>query len=183
MAREQNNNDRSENTLREARAALEANIFDLKKENESLKNENQFLNHAKIDNESMIKELSQRVDSLDRLNIANTNELNDLRNTVQKLTKDKHSTELKLAEAVVSVESQTKQLREKDNLISETQKLVEHKEAENNTLLERLKDCQGDKTKLDDKVNNSITEINKGNDIISKLQKEVLSGKSKADKY
>lgn len=131
----------------------------------------------------MIKELSQRVDGLDRQNIGNSNELNELRATVQRLTKEKHTTELKLAEAVVKVDSQGKQLKEKDNMIGEAQKLTDHKENENVTLLERLKDSQSDKNKLDDKVGTSIAEINKGNDIIAKLQKEVMIGKTKADKY
>jgi spindle assembly abnormal protein 6 len=131
----------------------------------------------------MIKELSQRVDGLDRQNIGNSNELNELRATVQRLTKEKHSTELKLAESVVSVDSQGKQLKEKDKMIGEAQKLVEHKETENATLQERLRENQTDKNKLDEKVTSSIAEINKGNDIISKLQKELLAGKTKADKY
>lgn len=40
-----------------------------------------------------------------------------------------------------------------------------------------------DKNKLEEKVGNSICEINKGNDIIGKLQKEVQSNKGKAEKY
>lgn len=131
----------------------------------------------------MIKELSQRVDGLDPQNIGNSNELNELRATDQRLTKEKHTTELKLAEAVVKVDSQSKQLKEKDNMIGEAQKLADHKENENVTLLERLRDSQSDKNKLDDKVGTSIAEINKGNDIIAKLQKEVMIGKTKADKY
>lgn len=97
--------ERHENNLKDVRNALEANIQELKKENETYKNENQFLNHTKIDNESIIKELNQRVDGLDRQNTANVNELNSLRSSVHQLTKEKHSTELKLAESLVTADS------------------------------------------------------------------------------
>lgn len=182
LEREQNMADRHENALREARAALDATIFDLKKDNDTLKNTNEFLNHAKIDNESIIKELSQRVEGLERQNTSNNNELIELRDTVALLTKEKHTTELKLAEAVVNVDSAHKQLKEKDNAVCEAHKLSQHKETENNMIQERFREMQSDKNKLEEKLNSSVSEINKGNDIISKLQKELLSSKSKAEK-
>lgn len=71
------------------------------------------------------------MDALEHQNLSNVNELNEVRSSMQRVTKEKHELELRLTESTVGVECLSRQMKEKEAHIAETQKMCEHKETEN----------------------------------------------------
>lgn len=117
--------------------------------------------------------------------ISNT-ELNVYKEDISNLRQDNSSLNQKcfkqekdITELQCKNESLTKQLEEKNKNIENLQQLVDTLGKQRESGDDTLKSLKATNAKLEDKLQTSINEINKGNEIIKKLQNEIKAQKSK----
>ena len=120
-----------------------------------------------------------------KLKIANT-ELTSYKENVNQLRKDNSELNQKclqqerdLAELNYKNQSASKQNEEKDKGMNNLNQLVETLTKQREAYEDTIKSLKATNAKLEDKLQTSINEINKGNDIIQKLQGEIKNQKSK----
>lgn len=135
--------------------------------------------------ENNIKLFASERDLIGRNNILSSElaiykeEVNVLRNDNSSLNQATFVKEKQITELTYKNENLFAQLQEKDINIQNLNALVENLSTQRTELEENLKGVRATNTKLEDKLQSSINEINKGNDIIQKLQAEIKTQKQK----
>ncbi|CAG9327491.1 unnamed protein product [Blepharisma stoltei] len=125
------------------------------------------------------RELSARVNKLDHELELASNELALLRTNNKSLETTKFDQEKAITEYRIKLENLQRQLQDKEELNQKLQSFIET----NNEFKSQQDDTIGllkaSVAKMEDKLAQSASEINKGNSIIQKLQSEIKSGKQK----
>lgn len=125
------------------------------------------------------RELSSRVRQLEHeLDLAN-NELTHLRTNHKSLETTKFEQEKALTEYRIRQENLERQLQDKDELNQKLTVILDTNSDFKSQQDDTVALLKATVSKLEDKLNQSATEINKGNSIIQKLQSEIKSGKQK----
>ena len=112
------------------------------------------------------------------LNVYKEN-VNVLRDENSKLSQKCFNQEKVITELTCKNETLTKQNEEKDKNIINLNQLVDTLTKQRESYDDTIKSLKATNTKLEDKLQISIGEINKGNEIIDKLQTEIKNQKSK----
>lgn len=158
---------------------LEGSLRDLQNKLEISSTQVSELTSTKYSLEGRERELATRLRQADhQVELAN-NELEHLRETSKNFTANNHAQDRKLTELTLSLANLERQLKDKEDIIGRLTDLTETNSdyrAQQEETLNMLKATVG---KLEDKLQQSAAEINKGNSIIQKLQADVKSGKQK----
>lgn len=157
----------------------EQKISELSNKLELYQNKSNELTGNKSSLEGKERELSSRIKTLEHeLDLAN-NELNHLRTSNKSLETTKYDQEKAITEFRLRFQNLERQLQDKEEINQKLSSLLESNheiksQQEDNTMMLRASI-----SKLEDKLHQSATEINKGNSIIQKLQSDVKSAKQK----
>ena len=146
---------------------------------ENTQNKLSEVSSAKYSSETREKELTLRISQLDHdLEISN-NELQHLRKTNKSLDTNRFEQEKSLTEYKLTLQNTERQLQDKEELNQKLSALLqtnsEFKGHQDDTMFM----LKATISKLEDKLQQSANEINKGNSIIQKLQSDLKAGKQK----
>ena len=129
--------------------------------------------------ENQVASLSEALDST-RAELASSKAtLDDLRGTNLGLDSTKHQQNLALNEARLRNAALEQQVIDKDAVIHKMETMLEESRVSRAQLDDMLAVYKAENTKADTKLSAAAAEINKGNEIIRKLQSDVLALKSK----
>ena len=158
---------------------LEKNIEDLTRKLDLLQNQLNEVSAEKYAVESKEREGNLKFSQLQHeLDMAN-NELQHLRKTNKSLDSSKFDQEKALTEFRLKAQSLERQLQDKEELNSKLTALLQTNSEFKGQQDDTLALLKATISKLEDKLQQSASEINKGNSIIQKLQSDVKSGKQK----
>ena len=137
------------------------------------------LQEANMALESKERELSARMRNLDHeLEIA-SNELTHLRGTNKNLDTEKFSQDKMLTEVTLKTQSLERELKDKEDIIEKLNYMLKDNGENKNHLEDHVNLLKTQGSKLEEKLHASAQEINKGNQIIQKLQSDIKSQKNK----
>ena len=158
---------------------LENKISQLQAFNEELSNKLKNVEDNKLKLEMNHKGLEEKhAISNSELNVYKEN-VQTLRDDNSKLNQKCFTQEKEITELRCKNETLTKQNEEKDKGISSLNQLVDTLTKQRDSYEDNIKSLKATNAKLEDKLQTSINEINKGNEIIDKLQTEIKTQKSK----
>ena len=134
---------------------------------------------AKLELESTTRELTSKVKNLEHEGQMMTNELEHLRSTNKNLDSAKFDQEKTVSEQTFRIQALERELRDKEDIVEKMQFMLKDN-GENKTHLEDHVNLLKTQTaKLEEKLHASAQEINKGNQIIQKLQSDIKGQKNK----
>jgi len=168
-------NDERETMMRK----FEAQVQELAQRNKEYTQDNQELNQNKLDLESKNRELSHDLSTTSHELDMARNELNMLRDQNKNLDTTKYSQEKSLSEITLKNTSLERQLEDKEQIIQKLNSLLENTKAQKDSAEENANMFKANSEKLEDKLNISVREINKGNTIIQELQNDINNYKAK----
>jgi spindle assembly abnormal protein 6 len=129
--------------------------------------------------ETRERELSLKLSQIEHeLEISN-NELHHLRKTNKNLDTSKFDQEKALTEYKLKLQNVERQLQDKDELNQKLSALLQTNSEFKGHQDDTMSMLKATVSKLEDKLQQSVNEINKGNSIIQKLQSDLKAGKQK----
>ena len=161
-------------------AKLECQNSEYTEKVQGLLETNNKLNEEKHKLEALVRDNSLKIESSNHTHEMQQNELEKLRSNSKEQEKFKFELEKKLTEITLNYQSLQRSFEDKELLISKTNGFLEQIRNTNGILEEQLQNLKANANKMEDKLQQSAQEINKGNSIIQKLQKDIKGEKQKA---
>ncbi len=152
----------------------ENKLDELNRKIDNLSFENKKLEEIRRNLENSEKELLKKKELLENELKYFKSDAESLKSENISFNKTTFSQEKFITELNIKNELFQKQLDEKEKNIQNLNNLVENLTSQKNHLDDSLKILRSTNSKLEDKLNTSINEINKGNDIIQKLQVNLI---------
>ena len=161
-------------------------INELEKKIENLQNSYDLLNKDKIALDDYKMKLEMEHKDLESKHAISSTELNVYKGDIVHLREENSSLnqkcflqEKELTEYKLKCENLLKQLEEKDKGGNNLSQLVETLTKQRESNEDTIKSLKAQNSKIEDKLQQGINEINKGNEIIQKLQNEIKTLRSK----
>lgn len=129
--------------------------------------------------ESKEREMSLKMAQIEHELEISSNELQHLRKTNKSLDSNKFDQEKALTEYKLRLQNMERQLQDKDELNQKLTALIQTNSEFKGHQDETMSMLKATVSKLEDKLQQSASEINKGNNIIQKLQSDVKANKQK----
>ncbi|CEG36512.1 uncharacterized protein PHALS_03060 [Plasmopara halstedii] len=139
----------------------------------------QDLSKLKYQHEMQIDHFQAQVQDLSQNRCAQLKELEELRTQNKEVDKKLFQQEKQMNALQVRIDALQQQLADKEEVIKKTTDLLQSAKCHNEEVDESLKMYRDNHAKLQQKLEISISEINKGNDIIERIQNENRSLRSK----
>ena len=172
--------------LAQVEKAKNQKISELEKKIENLQNSYDLLNKDKIALDDYKMKLEMEHKDLESKHAISSTELNvykgdivHLREENSSLNQKCYQQEKELTEYKLKYENLLKQLEEKDKGGNNLSQLVETLTKQRESNEDTIKSLKAQNSKIEDKLQQGINEINKGNEIIQKLQNEIKTLRSK----
>ena len=172
--------------LAQVEKAKNQKISELEKKIENLQNSYDLLNKDKIALDDYKMKLEMEHKDLESKHAISSTELNVYKGDIVHLREENSSLnrkcfqqEKELTEYKLKYENLLKQLEEKDKGGNNLSQLVETLTKQRESNEDTIKSLKAQNSKIEDKLQQGINEINKGNEIIQKLQNEIKTLRSK----
>lgn len=158
---------------------LNNKIEELSQKLENLKNEKTTLENEKVRLESSERDLIGRNSIISTELKVYREDVETTRMKLSEIEKTVNSQEKTIGELNIKNDLLNKQLEEKEKNVQNLSNLVGNLNNQKTDIDDNIRSIKNNNTKLEDKLQASINEINKGNEIIKKLQDDIKGQKQK----
>lgn len=165
--------------LRAVRARVAEELAHARARAETAESRNLELMEQRAEMEARVRELEVRTSTHDSEIAESRAEMERLRELNRQLDAAKFESEKTSSRHTVRESALQQQVADKEELLEKTASLLEAASAAKSALEEQLASKSGSSAKMADKLERSIAEINRGNEIIKRIQGEHRSTKAK----